>query len=100
MKMWPHLAENIMNVIDKYIQEVVTKMMQNPMMMWRDEITSEKVEELRKLHAPDTRKRIWHIEFMIWFWLTAGLYREKAFNAVIEEVWIPLCSEIRGLENL
>lgn len=89
-----------MSCIDRYRDEVIKKMMQNPLMMWRDEVTSETIEELRQIYAPETRKRLWHTEFMVWFWLTSGFYREKSFNAVTEELWIPLCAEIRGLEDL
>lgn len=86
-----------MNAIDKFRDVVKEKLSRNPILAWREEIDSQEVERLRQLHAPDSRDRLWHMEVMLWMWLTAGLWRERSFNAVTAELWVPLCAEIPEL---
>lgn len=89
-----------MNAIDKFRDQVKRKLQENPILGWREEIPQQKVEQLRQQHAPKSRKRIWHLEIMLWFWLTAGIYRERSFNAVISEVWVPLCAHLDELSGI
>lgn len=83
-----------MNAIDHFRGQVQQKLKDHPILMWREEIPVRRVEELRRKHAPRSRKRLWPTEFMLWFWLTCGLHRERSFNAVTTELWAAICAEV------
>ena len=89
-----------MNCIDQFRHEVKSRLHSFRIFDWRQEIPSELVEHWRHEHAPRTRQRLWTIELMLWFWLVAGLHRERSFSAVTVEVWGPLCAETPELAAL
>jgi len=86
-----------MNVIDKFRGQVQEKFEKHPILTWREEISAARVEELRRKHAKRSRKRLWSVEFMLWFWLTAGIHRERSFNAVASELWAAIAAEVPEL---
>jgi hypothetical protein len=82
-----------MNCIDRFRPEVKSRLLNHRIFDWREEIPSHLVELWRQELAPKTRDRLWTVELMLWFWILAGLHREKAFRAVTTEVWAPLCRD-------
>lgn len=86
-----------MNVIDQFRGPVQQKLEKHPLLAWREEIPTLRVEELRRAHLPESRKRLWAVEFMLWFWLTAGIHRERSFNAVGTELWTAIVAEVPQL---
>jgi len=86
-----------MNVIDQFRGPVPQKFGKHPLLAWREEIPTLRVEELRRAHLPGSRKRLWTVEFMLWFWLTAGIHRERSFNAVGTELWMAILAEVPQL---
>ena len=86
-----------MNVIDQFRRQVQQKLEKHPIFVWREEIPTWRVEELRRAQVPESRKRLWTVEFMLWFWLTAGIHRERSFNAVGTELWTAIVAEVPEL---
>jgi hypothetical protein len=86
-----------MNVIDQFRGPVQQKLEKHPILAWREEIPTRRVEELRRAQMPESRKRLWTVEFMLWFWLTAGIHRERSFNAVGTELWTAIVAEVPEL---
>lgn len=89
-----------MNCIDRFRPEVKSRLLTCRIFDWREEIPSEVVESWRRELAPKTRQRLWTIELMLWFWILAGLHRERSFRAVTTEVWSPLCAGRAELADL
>lgn len=80
--------------IDHFRKLVKRELDRRPVLAWRQAIPTSWMEKLAKQHAPAARKRLWHLEIMIWYWLTAALHREESFNAVTTELWAPLCAYV------
>jgi hypothetical protein len=89
-----------MNCIDRFRHEVKSRLFSHRVFDWREEIPPQLVELWRQELAPKTRHRLWTMELMLWFWILAGVHREKAFRAVTTEVWAPLCREEASLAQL
>ena len=89
-----------MHCIDRFRSEVKRHLSGSRVFDWPEEIPSHVVEEWRLEFAPKTRHRVWTIELMLWFWVVAGLHRERSFKAVTTEVWAPLCAQDGRLADL
>src|SRR5258706_15979910 len=86
-----------MNCIDRFRQEVKSRLFAHRIFDWREEIPSELVEWWRQEQAPHTRQRVWTIELMLWFWIMAGVHRGRSFRAVTMGGWGPMCAPVAGL---
>jgi len=89
-----------MNCIDHFRQVVKSRLFTHRIFDWREEIPSELVECWRQEQAPHTRQRVWTIELMLWFWIMAGLHRERSFRAVTMDVWGPMCAAVPELSEI
>lgn len=88
-----------MDKIDHFRRQIKEKLQANPIGVWREEIPEEVVAALIKQHAPASRQRLWSMETLLWLWLTYGICRERSFNALVADLWVPLCVEIPELSN-
>lgn len=89
-----------MNCIDQFRHEVKSHLLNHPLIDLREEISSTQIECWRLEMAPQSRNRLWTIEWMLWFWIVAGVHRERSFRAVTLDWWAPVCSQIPGLADL
>jgi len=89
-----------MNCIDHFRQEVKSHLLNSSLCDLRGEIPSTQIELWRQEEAPHSRQRLWTIELMLWFWILAGLHRERSFRGVALDLWAPLCAQLPDVAGL
>ena len=88
-----------MTKIGRIREDVRTKIRESLLNTLRDVLPDEFILELCVKELAGLRERILAPLAMLWYWVAAGLSREKSFAAVWSDLWTPVaadCPEVAG----